>query len=320
MTVYVFQASYNYFDSAFFNSRPPTGYWKPTVAQVLAAGVTKKTIMLDSGPGGAFETYVEGVRTLVRRQFPVSWVAPTGSGLPSPLNVVAVPQTTLALTWDEDSRTSGALNFDPTATSNSQVDRIMYTDVDPSGNPVLKHDWERLLDKLESRLAGKYGFNGTNPRPINTYFIAAFPSVVGATRPDPTYYSGFVAGATLAKGDPSGNPHNHHFAVALSDLPAWGWHELGHELGPQHAPFPATIGGKDRDWPSIGGSGGALSYAGGIIGVLGWNPVTNTPVPSSTLDLMAYTEAPQWTSDFLYWMWHAHQKDPTTPGARPFAP
>ncbi len=63
-------------------------------------------------------------------------------------------------------------------------------------------------------------------------------------------------------------------------------HEWGHNFGRPHAPCGGAAG-PDPTYP----------YAGGIIGVYGWNSTTNALVNTSTKDLMGYCN-PTWVSDY----------------------
>ena len=66
-------------------------------------------------------------------------------------------------------------------------------------------------------------------------------------------------------------------------------HELGHAHGRLHSPCGGA-GGPDPNYP----------YAGGGIGVLGYNLVTQTFVPTTKgRDLMGYCQ-PEWISDYTY--------------------
>jgi len=65
-------------------------------------------------------------------------------------------------------------------------------------------------------------------------------------------------------------------------------HELGHNWGRQHAPC-GGVGGPDANYP----------YAGGVIGVFGFNVRLNQLLSSSTADLMGYC-SPTWISDYTY--------------------
>ncbi len=65
-------------------------------------------------------------------------------------------------------------------------------------------------------------------------------------------------------------------------------HELGHNWGRQHAPC-GGVGGPDSNYP----------YAGGVIGVFGFNVRLNQLLSSSTADLMGYC-SPTWISDYTY--------------------
>ena len=65
-------------------------------------------------------------------------------------------------------------------------------------------------------------------------------------------------------------------------------HELGHNFGLYHAPC-GGVAGPDPNYP----------YAGGIIGVYGWNVRTNTLMQPTTADLMGYC-SPTWISDYNY--------------------
>ncbi|MES3035391.1 MAG: hypothetical protein V4813_15435 [Gemmatimonadota bacterium] len=65
-------------------------------------------------------------------------------------------------------------------------------------------------------------------------------------------------------------------------------HELGHNFGRQHAPC-GGVAGPDANFP----------YAGGQIGLFGFNVRTGTVVASSTADLMGYC-SPRWISDYNY--------------------
>ena len=63
-------------------------------------------------------------------------------------------------------------------------------------------------------------------------------------------------------------------------------HEWGHNFSRNHAPC-GTSG--DANYP----------YAGGLIGGFGWNPATNTIVPSSAADIMGYCSN-SWISDYTW--------------------
>ncbi|WP_309671841.1 hypothetical protein [Gemmatimonas sp.] len=65
-------------------------------------------------------------------------------------------------------------------------------------------------------------------------------------------------------------------------------HELGHNWARQHAPC-GGVGGPDANYP----------YAGGSIGVFGFNVRLNQLLSSSTADLMGYC-SPTWISDYTY--------------------
>lgn len=65
-------------------------------------------------------------------------------------------------------------------------------------------------------------------------------------------------------------------------------HELGHNWGRQHAPC-GGVGGPDANFP----------YAGGTIGVFGFNVRLNQLLSSGTADLMGYC-SPTWISDYTY--------------------
>ena len=77
-----------------------------------------------------------------------------------------------------------------------------------------------------------------------------------------------------------------------SDYPSYASstlaHELGHNFGRYHAPC-GGVSGADTNFP----------YAGGQIGVFGFNVRTGTVIPSSTADLMGYCN-PSWISDYNY--------------------
>jgi hypothetical protein len=63
-------------------------------------------------------------------------------------------------------------------------------------------------------------------------------------------------------------------------------HEWGHNFSRNHAPC-GTSG--DANYP----------YAGGVIGGFGWNPGTNTIVPSNATDIMGYCSN-NWISDYTW--------------------
>jgi hypothetical protein len=65
-------------------------------------------------------------------------------------------------------------------------------------------------------------------------------------------------------------------------------HEMTHNFGRFHAPCGGA-GGPDPNFP----------YAGGTIGVYGYDMTTNTVRPPSTFDLMGYCSSP-WISDYNY--------------------
>jgi hypothetical protein len=64
-------------------------------------------------------------------------------------------------------------------------------------------------------------------------------------------------------------------------------HEIGHEFGRYHAPCDTS--GADVDYP----------YAGGAIGVWGYDPRSRTFLPPTTTDFMGYCD-PQWISDYTW--------------------
>ncbi len=63
-------------------------------------------------------------------------------------------------------------------------------------------------------------------------------------------------------------------------------HEWGHNFGRGHAPC-GGVSGADPSFP----------YAGGAIGVFGWNSTTNALVSPTTSDIMGYCN-PKWISDY----------------------
>lgn len=65
-------------------------------------------------------------------------------------------------------------------------------------------------------------------------------------------------------------------------------HELGHNWGRQHAPC-GGVAGPDANFP----------YAGGAIGVFGFNVRTGALLSNTTADLMGYC-SPTWISDYTY--------------------
>ncbi len=78
-------------------------------------------------------------------------------------------------------------------------------------------------------------------------------------------------------------------------------HELGHNFGRQHAPC-GGVGGPDANYP----------YAGGLIGVFGFNVRTNTVVQSNMADLMGYCSN-RWISDYNYLAMMNYRGYTTTP-------
>jgi len=83
-------------------------------------------------------------------------------------------------------------------------------------------------------------------------------------------------------------------------------HELTHNFGRAHAPC-GGVGGPDPNFP----------YAGGTIGVYGYDMTTNTLRPPSTADLMGYCSNP-WISDYTYvgaLDWRANNPTPGVVGA-----
>jgi len=83
-------------------------------------------------------------------------------------------------------------------------------------------------------------------------------------------------------------------------------HELTHNFGRQHAPC-GGVGSPDPNFP----------YAGGTIGVYGYDLTTNTLRPPSTADLMGYCTNP-WISDYTYvgaMEWRASNPTPDVAGA-----
>jgi hypothetical protein len=65
-------------------------------------------------------------------------------------------------------------------------------------------------------------------------------------------------------------------------------HELGHNYGREHAPCGGPLG-IDQDYP----------YAGGRIGVYGWDPTDGLKSPSVYCDIMGYSNS-YWISDYTY--------------------
>ena len=82
-------------------------------------------------------------------------------------------------------------------------------------------------------------------------------------------------------------------------------HELTHNFGRAHAPC-GSVGGPDPNFP----------YAGGTIGVYGYDVSTNALKPPSTADLMGYCSNP-WISDYTYvgaMEWRASNPTPAVAG------
>lgn len=72
-------------------------------------------------------------------------------------------------------------------------------------------------------------------------------------------------------------------------------HEVGHNFGRLHAPC-GGVADPDPNYPTSG------DYAGGFIGVTGWDATATYPAPksaSSYADVMGYCD-PQWVSDYTY--------------------
>lgn len=72
-------------------------------------------------------------------------------------------------------------------------------------------------------------------------------------------------------------------------------HEVGHNFGRLHAPC-GGVTDADPSYPSSG------DYAGGHIGVTGWDAVASTPMPKAAAayaDIMGYCD-PDWVSDYTY--------------------
>jgi hypothetical protein len=72
-------------------------------------------------------------------------------------------------------------------------------------------------------------------------------------------------------------------------------HEVGHNFGRLHAPCGAVTDA-DPNYPATG------DYAGGHIGVTGWDATASTPAPKAAAayaDIMGYCD-PDWVSDYTY--------------------
>ena len=68
-------------------------------------------------------------------------------------------------------------------------------------------------------------------------------------------------------------------------------HELGHNLGLDHAPCGGIGPGSDDPW---------FPHPGGSIGVWGYDAEENVLVPPGTPDIMSYCRDPHWISDFFF--------------------
>lgn len=137
---------------------------------------------------------------------------------------------------------------------------------------------------INSRLMDLRNEDGASPR---AYYY-------GVVAPDVSFsaYCGgsCVTGQSYVADDPSDGDYRVGSGANFgTENSAWTLaHEVGHEFGRYHA--PCSTSGADSDYP----------YAGGDIGVWGFDARTRTfHAPDDTTDFMGYCD-PQWISDYTW--------------------
>jgi len=137
---------------------------------------------------------------------------------------------------------------------------------------------------INSRLIDLRAEDGASPR---AYYY-------GVVAPDVSFsaYCGrsCVTGQSYVANDPGDGDYRVGSGANFgTENSAWTLaHEVGHQYGRYHA--PCSTSGADRDYP----------YAGGDIGVWGFDARTRTfHAPNDTTDFMGYCD-PQWISDYTW--------------------
>lgn len=137
--------------------------------------------------------------------------------------------------------------------------------------------WENLLNDMVNLRSSEVGFYSQTIY----YAVIPFENSLGNT-----WWSGGVMGIGVV-----GQPRA---SVGLMNAPNYGIdgglivvHEIGHNLGRDHA--PCGVSPADRNYP----------YPGGIIGQFGLNVDLMSVIPRTFPDMMGYCE-PAWISDYTY--------------------
>ncbi|MFN7959493.1 MAG: IPT/TIG domain-containing protein [Holophagaceae bacterium] len=142
--------------------------------------------------------------------------------------------------------------------------------------------WSTLL----SDLATKHQADGANDRYYYGALNVSYPSGVAGLGYVPSAPSASFAYRTAIGWDKtSGYKDGGLFPEVFA-------HEVGHNMGRPHSPCPLVDGPANPD--------PAYPYAGGYIGVWGYDSTTNTlHSPTVDKDIMAYC-TPNWVSDYVY--------------------
>ena len=171
----------------------------------------------------------------------------------------------------------------------SAVESVEAMAADPYGHELLR-DVHTLLPIAEFEVAAHdpVTSNSRNPSKVlgqvialrlmegsEGYWLGVFP------KPEPGGVVSHFSGQALLGG---------YVSVAIPDAGTIA-HELGHNLGLDHAPCGGIGLGSDDPW---------FPYPGGNIGAWGFDFEQNSLVHPSTPDIMSYCLDPRWISDFFF--------------------
>jgi hypothetical protein len=291
--------------------KPDVG-WKrkkldATLTITTSAGTVDKKITREVGPAGSYDAdyastlNFELEKELITREatfsltidsageplarFPGEDVEPLGAVATGTLKVEIVP-----VKWDAD----GSGRVPDTSESALEMYRSalfgMYPVTDVKITVREPFAWTETVTAdgtgWDTLLTAIVDLRNTDKAPSDVYYYGLF-------RPNDTFWKycerGCVAGLSGLLRDPGDAFGRGSIGLGYGDDSAKTMaHEIGHAHGRAHAPCGGAAG-VDKKFP----------YAGGEIGVYGWEPTEKTLIDTSYSDVMGYCY-PVWVSDYTY--------------------
>ena len=154
--------------------------------------------------------------------------------------------------------------------------------------PIMTRMWP--VKSVDQKVRAPYTFSGTIAANSSAGWGTLLQSLAGARQADGSNrnYYGYVK-VNYQSGVAGIGYVGMEAATGRDDSPGTLAHELGHNMGRNHAPC-GGVQGADPNYP----------YAGAKIGSWGWDSQTGKLMsPATYYDLMAYC-SPEWVSDYTY--------------------